>query len=282
MRNGYSAIKYFAGVILPQIESEFVLITASEDITIPNQLDNRRRRFSKFERACIDLILNHSKLAHWHSENLDDDSHPKMSPIPLGFVSREPLGPVEIPDSPPLADRPMRILCAHRVREGKQWELRGHVARLAGSAWSEWCTFVDGEISEIAYMELLREHRFVLCVEGGGIDPSPKAWQALLHGTIPIIRSNSLRQAYQQLPVAFVGDWDANEITGEIMRKWYDDLAPRFEDKSADGELMTRLGMDYWWDQLVSHLPVSDLHESHHDFRLSGKHKIRQLIYRHL
>lgn len=37
-------------------------------------------------------------------------------------------------------------------------------------------------------MRLMQSHAFVLCAEGGGVDPSPKAWQAILHGAIPIIR----------------------------------------------------------------------------------------------
>ena len=36
---------------------------------------------------------------------------------------------------------------------------------------------------------------FVLCVSGGGIDPAPKAFEALAAGSIPIIQHSSLDSA---------------------------------------------------------------------------------------
>lgn len=48
---------------------------------------------------------------------------------------------------------------------------------------------------------------FIACIHGGGIDPSPKAWEALMVGTIPIIQHSTLDDAYSRLPVMFVHDW---------------------------------------------------------------------------
>ena len=48
---------------------------------------------------------------------------------------------------------------------------------------------------------------FIACVHGAGIDPSPKAWEALLVGTIPIIQHSTLDNAYERLPVMFVNEW---------------------------------------------------------------------------
>ena len=42
-------------------------------------------------------------------------------------------------------------------------------------------------VSRREYLALVASVPFVACVHGGGLDPSPKAWEALLVGTIPII-----------------------------------------------------------------------------------------------
>jgi hypothetical protein len=281
MRYGYRAIHYFARMVLPQINSNFILITGSEDMTLPNQCDRRKRPFNKLERSYIEEILTHPKLIHWFCENLDDDSHPLMSPIPIGFIFKSGPKAISIPDSPSLKQRPLRVLCAHRIRKGPQWEPRRQVTRLGLSDWSRWCTVIEDEISENEYMKLLREHRFVLCVEGGGVDPSPKAWHTLLNGAIPIIRSASLKRAYQELPVAFITDWQSQYISEEILQKWSDQLSPQFEDKSANGLLMKKLGIDFWWDKIKSYDESCTNRSGIKEFRYPLGYKIQDLVFRY-
>ncbi|HAS22668.1 MAG TPA: hypothetical protein DCR51_05905, partial [Idiomarina loihiensis] len=79
--------------------------------------------------------------------------------------------------------------------------------------FSELVTIVNQEVSETKFLNLIEEHAFVLCVQGGGIDPSPKAWTAIAHGSIPIIASSPLDDAYSQLPVAFVNGWDEHSLS---------------------------------------------------------------------
>ncbi len=45
------------------------------------------------------------------------------------------------------------------------------------------------------------------CVHGSGIEPSPKAWEAVLIGCIPIIQHSTLDDAYEKLPVVFIHEW---------------------------------------------------------------------------
>ena len=62
-------------------------------------------------------------------------------------------------------------------------------------------------INKELYIKLITSVPFVLCVHGGGLDPSPKAWEAIMLGTIPIIQHSTLDDAYEQLPVVFVRSW---------------------------------------------------------------------------
>jgi uncharacterized membrane protein YgcG len=64
-----------------------------------------------------------------------------------------------------------------------------------------------GGIKQSDFVKLAQAVSFVLCVHGGGLDPSPKAWETLLLGTIPIIQHSTLDDAYSQLPVVFVDDF---------------------------------------------------------------------------
>lgn len=54
------------------------------------------------------------------------------------------------------------------------------------------CFVLGGEgISHKDFHALLNTVPFIASVKGGGLDPSPKAWEAILAGTIPIIDVSS-------------------------------------------------------------------------------------------
>jgi hypothetical protein len=84
-----------------------------------------------------------------------------------------------------------------------------------------------------AYRTLLSTYAFVLCPEGGGLDPSPKAWEALLAGCIPIIRRNASSEGHAHLPVLFVDAWTADALSEDALHSAYRDLRDRLEDRPA-------------------------------------------------
>ncbi|MDY6927537.1 MAG: hypothetical protein SWN10_10620 [Pseudomonadota bacterium] len=255
LRAPFVAISYFYNEVLPQLTAPFVLVSGSEDITVPNQLDKRWRAFNGEERAMIEGILAHPNLIHWYAENLDDASVSGMSPLPLGLVHHESDATPDLidPTPVPLKSRPNTVLCAHRIRDGEQWAPREQVSELANTLWGSFCQVIDEEVSLQEYFTALHQHSFVLCVEGGGIDPSPKAWHALLNGTIPIIRSPGLRAAYQKFPVVFVDDWSADSLNEAKLAKWKQVLQPWYDEPILRQQVMYKLGLDYWWDSITSH-----------------------------
>lgn len=253
MRAPFVALRVFAREILPNLTSPFILISGSEDVTLPLQTDRRWREFTAEEHALIKHINDSPVVLRWFVENLSAGATGKMSSLPLGMVypegSAEEL--TEMPAVPPLADRPLRVLCAHRVREGVQWDIRRKVTRLGEGAWSGWTTVLKEDVPEDRFLREVEAHSFVLCVEGGGVDPSPKAWQTLLHGAIPIIRS-SLRDSYSHLPVVFLDDWQADRIDLNALSAWKAMLVERMDSPPAREDLRQRLMMEYWWSWIVS------------------------------
>lgn len=256
LRNAPSALEALAEVVLPTIRNPFVLISGSEDVTLPRQTDKRFAPFGPRERGFIDKIVGNPFLIHWFAENLDARFSEKVSALPVGMVYPDSATAhvTEPAERPPTATRPCRILCGHRVREGEQWQLRRDVSKLAETDWAPWCTHLSQEVSEAEYTDLIKRHAFVLCVEGGGLDPSPKAWQSILHGAIPIIRRSAASEAYSALPVAYVDAWDASALAPDRLAAWQADLAPWHDTHSLRAKVQNRLGLDYWWDKIEDKL----------------------------
>lgn len=250
-----AALRYFVESVLPQIQAPFILISGSEDTTIPNQTDKRMMAFNQQDRDDVAAILGNPLLKYWVAENLDDAGHPKLHPLPLGMVfNEEPQirDLIAMPTSPPLSDRPVKALCGHRVRTGDQWETRRRVSALAAHEWRDWCTPVEDDVSETAFIDMIHQHAFVICVAGGGLDPSPKAWLALLHGAIPIIQRSALDDAYAHLPVAFVDDWSVDSLTMDKLTRWHHELSPVFDQPGLKRAMQKRLSLDYWWDYILN------------------------------
>ena len=256
LRNPSVALSTFATEILPTVQAPFVLLSGSEDATIPNQIDKRWHAFSHKEMAIIQKILEHPNLIHWYAENLDEKISDKLSALPLGMVypgsSIESV--MELQNRKPVSKRPLTVLCGHRVRRGPQWTIRRDVNSVAKSAWSDFTTVLEDEVTETDFLQMMDTHSFVLCVEGGGLDPSPKAWQCLHRGAIPIVRRTPTTDAYADLPVVFVDSWSAGSITAKKLAYWRAGFCDWFDNPDSRKELLYRLSLDYWWNMVTKHV----------------------------
>ena len=86
-----------------------------------------------------------------------------------------------------------------------------------------------------------------------GLDPSPKAWQTILNGSIPIVRDTALKQAYEEFPIAFVPSWDSTSISENILREWYEHFSNSYGDETFRSSVLVKLGLDYWWSKILMH-----------------------------
>jgi len=250
----------------------FVLVTGGTDITVPRQTDSRYRySFRGFGGQdggkFWSILVNDGKLIHWFAEN-HDLSHPKVSTLPTGMslgvpdVDTHTFSDLSNITILPLAERPyLQVLMSDRVRNGRgQWALRAETRQLCSQSPTVCYGPPDSNNGEgmprTEYLMLLVQRPFVACVRGGGLDPSPKAWEAIIAGTVPIIQSNWLDDAYRRLPLVIVSDWreaingTANETAAMVqdrLRLWAEELQPFYEHNSHLRNLtLKRLSSAYW------------------------------------
>lgn len=251
MRAHVVAINYFHDKVLPRLVEPFILISGSEDITLPNQVDKRWPPLAEEHKSKLNRIASHPLLQKWFCENLDEKFHDKVHPLPVGHVpSASAPERTSTPIWEPTEARSKSILCAHRVRKGEQWALRDSVTRVAHEHWSDYCTIVETSVSSSEFDSLLQRHCFVLCVEGGGLDPSPKAWRALLHGAVPIIRDTATAEAYAGLPVVKISDWDPHSINIKKLDEWWLRFFGSGYMVEKRDSILTVLTLDHWYDHV--------------------------------
>lgn len=244
----------------PHNNTRVALITGDHDKTTPRQIDSRYE--GNFFSTNIDhkwkSWLRDSRIAHIFVEHLDVPQSAKVTAIPLGlnpvefdYISRRFSHPDKFftsdllfKDAETITNikaRPLRALESSRHREGAQFRERSHVRALCRE--NDWCD--SYEINTADYLFALQNYSFVLCAHGGGIDPNPKLFMALLSGTIPIIRNWPAANMYDGWPVIRVDDW--REITHFKLITWRQALAPMFENRTMRGKVLERLTMKYWW-----------------------------------
>ncbi|WP_323785562.1 hypothetical protein [Thalassovita sp.] len=219
---------------------------------MPNQTDRRWPKFSDELRAALHKLSEHPKLLHWFAENLDEAFSEKVSPLPLGFVfpDSKPTA-ISAKIKPPTWARPNSVLCAHRIREGAQWQARRDVQALASGAWRTFTHVADKEMPLKAFQEACRTHKFVLCVEGGGLDPCPKVFDALLNGAIPIVRASAASRALAELPVAFVESWSEDAVTPDLLDDWSAEFTPKFDAPGGYDAIQKKTSLDHWWGKIL-------------------------------
>ena len=252
LRSPFHALAHFFKQVLPCIRNRFTLISGSEDVTLPLQNDHRWRQYTEEENAIIAAILNDERLITWAAENLVSTNHPRWQPLPLGMLPHDlDSDPLQaLGNRLALAQRPTRILCAHRLHQGPQWQQRRRVSKICSDAWRYHCSVIEREVPPGTFKTLIHSHSFVICANGGGIDPCPKAWQVMLEGSIPIICGSGLNNAYKQLPVIILPEWKPEMINYQRLKQWKSMLQSYYMEQYP--QVRHRLTLDYWWDQILA------------------------------
>lgn len=91
-----------------------------------------------------------------------------------------------------------------------------------------------------SYLRNIRNHRFVLCPRGNGID-THRLWETLYMGSIPIVQRHVTHDTIQDLPICFVNNWD--EVTPMFLHHEYQRI------KNSTWNL-DKLKISYWIDAI--------------------------------
>jgi hypothetical protein len=149
-----------------------------------------------FDASALSMILRYAR--HIYAINTTV-SHPRLTPIPLGFVDRQ-LPFVESFQRP---DVPRDIeIYANFTQTTNDAKRRACSEAFRDDPRVTWRTGLS--VPEY-YADLCRS-TFVLCPEGTGID-THRVYEALLCGATPVVLRNSLAPLYETLPVCIVDRW---------------------------------------------------------------------------
>ena len=203
------SLPYFFSRVFPYIKNSFFLITHNGDGSAPGE-------FAKY--------LNDPRIIVWCGQNCDLN-HPKLIPIPIGIANPHwPHGNAKIMEMvlDYLEENPQReqyqklyinfsVDTAHPdVRRPLYplFENKSFAVFASRKPWKE-------------YLLEMAQYQFVLSPFGGGLD-CLRTWEALLVGSIPVVKTSTLDSLYADLPVIIVKNWD--EITEEFLEKKYQEI----------------------------------------------------------
>lgn len=264
-------IPFFLRTILPCLVKHFVIVIASHDYTFPRGIGDLRHNPCTALQSEIAALLRHTLLICAFVENLDSGTeyHPKLRPLPLGLLSYSPTCQLvaanvqNIISDREFSERPLDVCCVQRMRSGGngQWLDRDRVTQyISNGSWKgiRIESHCGDEVDPERFVKLVQRSRFCVCVHGGGIDPSPKCWEAILLGCIPIIQHSTLDGAYARLPVAFVDAWTSDCITPQKLQQWLRDLQPYFTQPAKRSHVLSMMTTDYWMKEVKRPLAKDD------------------------
>ncbi|MCL4360892.1 hypothetical protein M1446_00880 [Candidatus Dependentiae bacterium] len=216
----------------PKIQNPYILLThrcagAKDDDPIPGPY-----------RKWVD----DPKIISWFSQNIDALDNSKLKHLPIGISNHWwPQGNLEtfnkaLHNNQNATHR--KLLCMNFSVHTYPKE-RAFVYNLFKD--KHFCT-IKPYVNLFEYLSNLQDHKFVLSPRGNGLD-CHRTWEALLMGTIPIVKTSTLNPLFENLPVLVVDDWQI--ITESFLKTKYEEI------KNKKYE-MKKIFADYWFNEIKS------------------------------
>lgn len=256
-------IDAFAREVLPCLRAKVVVVSGDSDTPFGSEHAH---------------LLEHPQIAHWFAQNCAFDTpHPRLTRIPIGFdnpvytklekrigfaltallgktpfdasllkndIGNQALLQRIATELVPTQERKPQALCTfHMNQKLIKPDLSSIPDRQRAFEVlrdSPACHFVTRRLRQEECWRAHGEYAFQISPRGNGLDCF-RTWESLFLGVIPIVRSSPLDALYraEQLPVVIVEAWE--QVTEANLRRWQDELAPRFDDT-----LRHKLTCDFW------------------------------------
>lgn len=242
-------VEYFISNVMNNIKNKFNLIIASEDYTFPTGTGDVRHNFYiKLQDKIFNNLFKYPHINKIFVENLDTICE-KTIPIPLGILPHSINFYNDLINYVPknMNNRQCLLFNCNRIRNEPQFNYRTIIHNLCITKLKHFSKSLSNEITESEFKNHLLNSKFTLCVRGGGLDLSPKFWQCILCGTIPIIKHSVLDNMYNRFPVVFVDDFNEHTLSIEKLNEYFNVLKPYYEDINNRLKVLEILKMNYWF-----------------------------------
>lgn len=192
--------------------------------------------------------LEDPKLIAWFGVHAKR-AHPKFFPIPLGTTGYQPALYVNRQEIHHFFET-VRTQTVKDQLVYMNFELGAHAdRRLCQELFhdkpfclkSGFCS-QGKKISQTDYFKEMARCKFTLSPRGAGID-CWRTWEALLVGSIPIVKSSALNPLYKDLPVLIINDW--HEINEKFLEEKYKEI-------TSKKYHLEKLYHEYWNKRIVT------------------------------
>lgn len=219
--------KYFNNVH-PHITQKYFLISHNADHGAPAEFAH---------------YLNDDKILMWFGQNPTIQGHKKFVAIPIGIANRYwPHGQVKtFVRFLKKQDTPKQYLLALNFVPSTNMPIRQPVYDMFIN--KPFCFNLYNPDQRI-YLHDMGKSKFTLSPAGNGLD-CHRHWEALLVGSIPVIKTSMLDELLKGLPVLIINDW--NEVTEEFLNQKYAEMTARFAEYN-----LGKIYMPYWI-RLIEH-----------------------------
>ncbi len=257
-----AGVKDFFLTALPRIRTRFVLVSGDSILDMPFEAfgTNRYliRNFTAADwftpptpemYALTMTLLNDHRVLAWYTQNLLNPIHTKLRQLPLGldYHSLEPHPPLvqeawitrAIAAAPPLSERALQCYANFHFLIDTKYGLVERTESLA-QVPPELLAIETTRVERKVNFERMTQYAFVLSPPGGGYD-CHRTWEALILGSIPIIKSSALDPIFADLPVLIVKNW--TDVNATLLRTTRDKFASRTFPRE-------KLTLQYWMNSI--------------------------------
>ena len=209
-----------------KIPFPYILISHNGDLPVPRGLDR---------------YLDSKKLIAWFSTNVENFSHQKLIPIPIGLANKQwGHGNLEAVKK---AISEKKVF-SRDVLLYMNFRKNTHYSRNKVYDFFIKKPFIYHPpiLPFKEYLSDLLRTIFVLSPRGNGLD-CHRTWEALYLGAIPILKKSSLDPLFKDLPVVLISNWE--EVSEEFLAKKLQEVSSRSD---TNGHDLNKLYSDYWFD----------------------------------
>jgi hypothetical protein len=240
-----NSLSFFVRKILPSINKKFILVSGSSIKTCPIEVLNKQDFFT---------LINNKYLIHWCSQNNTIKYFEKIIQIPLGLDYHSILNnpnhkwrnndegylPIEQEkiliniknNSKPFYERINKIYVNYEINADRFKQRKDSLKKISDR-------LIIKNLNKLKRTQTwinTTKYAFVLSPYGQGMD-CHRTWEALILGSIPIIKSKEFIKMFEDLPVLNVDDWC--DVTQELL----DNTIDIFKNKTFNYDKLT---LEYW------------------------------------